>query len=59
MIKLLCQNISVEKMLHTAVFRTAGEVYDSLKHAKVVILQLYFWDDGYLNSGDSPSECIK
>ena len=49
MIKLLSQNLFVEKMLHTAVFRTAGEVYDSLKHAKIVTLQLYFWDDGYLN----------
>lgn len=35
-----------EKALHTAVLRTAGEVYDSFIHAKVVILQLYFQDDG-------------
>lgn len=45
-----------EKTLHTAVLRTAGEVYDSFKHVEVVILQLYFQDDGYLKWGDSPSE---
>lgn len=31
-----------EKVFHTAVVRTAGEVYDSLKYAKAVNLQLYF-----------------